>query len=300
MGVAIERSAARRARANRRRRAARDCAHRRKVLDLGNSGTAIRSDGSARGTSRSTASSRGTPRCGNGRWSESLRRCGAMGARITTRTAAGRRSPSAAAARLHGIDYALPMASAQVKSALLLAALSRQRHDDGPLAGPEPRPHRAHAAEHGRAARALSTARRRAHGLADRPGHAARLRSATCRRISARRHSSSSPVASARATGLLIENVGINPTRIGSARDPARDGRRDRAAQRALRRRRARCRSLGACKASSRGIAGAGRARAARDRRVPDLVHRRRGGERRQRSSAARRSCARRRPIESP
>ena len=115
------------------------------------------------------------------------------------RAAAGRRSRMGGGARLHGIDYALPMASAQVKSALLLAALRAERHDDGPLAGPEPRPHRAHAAEHGRAARPVDRWRG-AYGHAERTRQPTRLRSARSRPTSAPRPSSSSRAVSARAT----------------------------------------------------------------------------------------------------
>ena len=139
----------------------------------------------------------------------------AMGAQIETSD--GGRPPVAigGGAQLHGIDYELPMASAQVKSALLLAALSAERHDDGPLAGPEPRPHRAHAREHGRAARAERPTARGTRVVAGRSRHAARRARCACRRISARPRSSSSPAASRARDGLLIENVGINPTRTG-------------------------------------------------------------------------------------
>ena len=76
----------------------------------------------------------------------------AMGARIDTRRA-GRRCAFTAARRCAAIDYTMPMASAQVKSALLLAALyaegTHQRH----RAGADARSHRAHAARLRRAAR---------------------------------------------------------------------------------------------------------------------------------------------------
>ena len=49
-------------------------------------------------------------------------------------------------AALQGIDYALPMASAQVKSAVLLAALYAQGREQRHRAGADARSHRAHAA----------------------------------------------------------------------------------------------------------------------------------------------------------
>ena len=49
-------------------------------------------------------------------------------------------------AQLRGIEYRLPVASAQVKSCLLLAGLLADGADDRDRAAPDPRPHRAHAA----------------------------------------------------------------------------------------------------------------------------------------------------------
>ena len=46
---------------------------------------------------------------------------------------------------LHAIDYELPVASAQVKSAILLAGLYAEGRDDGARAGADARPHRADA-----------------------------------------------------------------------------------------------------------------------------------------------------------
>ena len=54
-----------------------------------------------------------------------------------------------AAERLHGIDYLLPVASAQVKSAILLAGLYAEGRHQGDRAGGQPRPHRAHAESFG-------------------------------------------------------------------------------------------------------------------------------------------------------
>jgi len=61
-----------------------------------------------------------------------------MGARVTTTE--GRAPLAFAPARLHGVDHALPVASAQVKSALILAALGAQ----GPSRIGEPAPSRDH------------------------------------------------------------------------------------------------------------------------------------------------------------
>jgi 3-phosphoshikimate 1-carboxyvinyltransferase len=124
MGVTIERSADGRVRID--GAGQRGLRAPRGVLDLGNSGTAIRLlMGLLAGQSFDSeltgdASLRQRPM---ERVAAPLR---LMGARITT--SSGGRPPVAIAggARLRGIDYALPMASAQVKSALLLAALNAE------------------------------------------------------------------------------------------------------------------------------------------------------------------------------
>ena len=75
------------------------------------------------------------------RIAEPLRR---MGARIDARE--GRFPPfTVHGGALQGIDYELPVASAQVKSCVLLAGLVTERHDRD-RAGRLPRPHRADAA----------------------------------------------------------------------------------------------------------------------------------------------------------
>ena len=53
-------------------------------------------------------------------------------------------------ARLHGIDYEMPVASAQVKSCLLLAGSAGRGRDHDPRAALDPRPHRADAGRNGR------------------------------------------------------------------------------------------------------------------------------------------------------
>ena len=104
------------------------------------------------------------------------------------------------------------MVSAQVKSALLLAALRASGTTTVALAGPEPRPHRAHAAEHGRAARPVDRWRR-AYGFAGRPGRPTRRSKI---RVPADFSSAAFFLVAGclgARDGLLIENVGINPTR---------------------------------------------------------------------------------------
>ena len=169
-----------------------------------------------------------------------------MGARITTSaggTAARHASP--AARTLRGIDYELPIASAQVKSALLLAALSANGHHDRALAGPEPRSHRTHA----RRAWACSSAwRKTARGISVTLNGPAALRGLdidvpadfSLRGILSRRR------LSRRTRRLADQERRHQSDATGLLDDPARDGRGDRAAQRAQRRRRARRGLVGA------------------------------------------------------
>src|ERR1700676_951925 len=132
----------------------------------------------------------------------------AMGARIDTD---GGRPPVRihGGAALHGIDYALPMASAQVKSALLLATL----YAKGTTSVTEPAPTRDHTERmlHGFGVQIASEAGRvslaggqRLYGCEiDLPGDfssAAFFIVAGC--LAARQ-------------GLTIRNVGVNPTRTG-------------------------------------------------------------------------------------
>jgi 3-phosphoshikimate 1-carboxyvinyltransferase len=184
-----------------------------KMLDLGNSGTAIRLlmgllagqafDSQLTGD----ASLRQRPM---ERVAAPLR---LMGARITT--SAGGRPPVTVGggARLRGIDYELPMASAQVKSALLLAALAAE----GTTTVHSPGPSRDHTERMFASMGVqldLSTAGE---------GHTVALRGpARLRALDVRVPADFSSAAffivagclGAR-DGLLIENVGINPTRTG-------------------------------------------------------------------------------------
>jgi 3-phosphoshikimate 1-carboxyvinyltransferase len=183
------------------------------MLDLGNSGTAIRLLmgllAGQRFDTRLTgdASLRQRPM---ERVAAPLRQ---MGARIET--GAGGRPPVAirGGARLHGIDYTLPMASAQVKSALLLAGLSAE----GTTTVHSPGPSRDHTE------RMLQSMGARLEEQPAGAGHTVALRGPVKLRggeVLVPGDFSSAAffiVAGCLAAhdGLVIENVGINPTRIG-------------------------------------------------------------------------------------
>jgi 3-phosphoshikimate 1-carboxyvinyltransferase len=184
-----------------------------KTLDLGNSGTAIRLlmgllagqpfDSELTGD----ASLRQRPM---ERVAAPLR---LMGARITT-SAAGRPPVLiSGGARLRGIHYDLPMASAQVKSALLLAALSAH----GTTTVHSPGPSRDHTE------RMLQSMGATLGLSADGAGHSVTLRGpASLRGFEVRVPADFSSAAFfvvagclGAKDGLLIANVGINPTRTG-------------------------------------------------------------------------------------
>jgi 3-phosphoshikimate 1-carboxyvinyltransferase len=131
-----------------------------------------------------------------------------MGAQIETREG---RPPVVihGGAPLHGIDYVLPVASAQVKSAILLAALSAA----GTTRVTEPAPTRDHTERmlggfgvqverSGSSASLVGGQRLRAHALAV-PGD---MSSAAFFLVAG---------ALASVDGLTVRNVGINPTRTG-------------------------------------------------------------------------------------
>jgi 3-phosphoshikimate 1-carboxyvinyltransferase len=178
------------------------------VLDMGNAGTAIRlSMGLLAGqrfesTLTGDASLRSRPM---ERVAAPLRQ---MGARIETTDG---RPPVTLrpAARLTGIDYTLPMASAQVKSAILLAGL----YAEGRTSVTEPAPTRDHTermlrgfgvAVHSAGPRASLTGGQKLSGMRlEVPGDissAAFFLVAGCL---------------AGSDGFVVENVGINPTRTG-------------------------------------------------------------------------------------
>jgi 3-phosphoshikimate 1-carboxyvinyltransferase len=185
----------------------------RAVLDLGNSGTAIRllmgllAGQPFDSTLTGDASLRQRPM---ERVAAPLRQ---MGARIET--SAGGRPPLSirGGARLHGIDYDLPMASAQVKSALLLAALFAE----GVTTVRSPGPSRDHTE------RMLESRGVPLNRTSDGMRHTVALAGpATVRGgevlVPADFSSAAFFVVAgclAARDGLLIENVGINPTRIG-------------------------------------------------------------------------------------
>jgi 3-phosphoshikimate 1-carboxyvinyltransferase len=184
-----------------------------KTLDLGNSGTAMRLlmgllagqpfDSELTGD----ASLRQRPM---ERVAAPLRE---MGARIET--GAGGKPPVKihGGARLHGIDYALPMASAQVKSALLLAALESR----GTTTVRSPGPSRDHTE------RMLETMGAKLELSAQGHGHTVKIEGpVTLRGGEIRVPADFSSAAFflvagclGAADGLTIENVGVNPTRIG-------------------------------------------------------------------------------------
>ncbi len=68
----------------------------------------------------------------------------AMGATVLTTD--GKPPLTIEGGRLRGLVHDLPVASAQVKTAVLLAGLQAEGDDDRPRAGSEPRPHGADAA----------------------------------------------------------------------------------------------------------------------------------------------------------
>jgi 3-phosphoshikimate 1-carboxyvinyltransferase len=184
-----------------------------KILDLGNSGTAIRLlmgllagqpfDSNLTGD----ASLQQRPM---ERVAAPLRQ---MGAQIAT--ANGGRPPVAirGGARLRGIDYRLPMASAQVKSALLLAALFA----DGETTVHSPGPSRDHTE---RMLESMGVKVTRADEGAGHRVTVAGPATLRAREVLVPGDFSSAAffiVAACLAAhdGLLIENVGINPTRTG-------------------------------------------------------------------------------------
>jgi 3-phosphoshikimate 1-carboxyvinyltransferase len=184
-----------------------------KILDLGNSGTGIRllmgllagQPFDSKLTGDASLQKRPMERV-----AAPLRQ---MGARIAT--ADGGRPPVVVGggARLRGIDYQLPMASAQVKSALLLAAL----YADGATTVRSPGPSRDHTE------RMLESMGVRVARTTEGSGHTVTVTGPAtlhAREVLVPADFSSAAffiVAGCLAArdGLLIENVGINPTRTG-------------------------------------------------------------------------------------
>ncbi len=182
------------------------------VLDMGNAGTAIRlSMGLLAGQQfdSTLVGDASLDAAADGARGHAAAR---MGAQITPRRV-GRRSI------LHGARRAarrstmrLPVASAQVKSALLLAGLDGPRPHPGDRAGADARSHRAHVREPWRS-RSSVTAHGQPRGRAAPAGT----------RIAVPGDFSSAAFfivagALARTHGLTLRNVGVNPTRTGCCR----------------------------------------------------------------------------------
>jgi 3-phosphoshikimate 1-carboxyvinyltransferase len=184
-----------------------------KTLDLGNSGTGIRllmGLLAGQGFTTKLTGDASLQKRPMERVAGPLRQ---MGARIETST--GGRPPVTiqGGARLRGIDYALPMASAQVKSALLLAGLFA----DGPTTVRSPGPSRDHTE------RMLESMGVRLQRTSEGEAHTVTLVGPVTLRggdvlVPGDFSSAAFFIVAgclAAADGLLIENVGINPTRIG-------------------------------------------------------------------------------------
>ncbi len=185
----------------------------KRMLDLGNSGTGIRlmmgllAGQSFDSTLTGDASLRQRPM---ERVAAPLRQMGAI-----ISTAEGGRPPVSikGGAHLRGIEYELPMASAQVKSALLLAALFAS----GTTTVRSPGPSRDHTE------RMLESMGLRLGRTSEGPGHTVALAGpATLRAGEVLVPGDFSSAAFyivagclAAPDGLVIENVGINPTRTG-------------------------------------------------------------------------------------
>jgi len=184
-----------------------------KTLDLGNSGTGIRLLMGLLAGQRFDSTLTGDASLQKRPMERVAAPLRQMGARIAT--AGGGRPPVVVGggAQLHGIEYQLPMASAQVKSALLLAAL----YAHGTTTVHSPGPSRDHTE---RMLESMGVKLARAtEGL----GHTVTVTGpATLRAREVLVPADFSSAAFflvagclAARDGLLIENVGINPTRIG-------------------------------------------------------------------------------------
>jgi 3-phosphoshikimate 1-carboxyvinyltransferase len=184
-----------------------------RTLDLGNSGTGIRllmgllSTQAFDSELTGDASLRQRPM---ERVAAPLRQMGAV-----IETSAGGKPPVKirGGARLAGIDYRLPMASAQVKSALLLAALGSQ----GTTTVHSPGPSRDHTERMLESMGVSVTQAEQGEGHSVSLAGPARLRGLDLRVPADFSSAAFFLVAGCLAAreGLLIENVGINPTRTG-------------------------------------------------------------------------------------
>ena len=125
---------------------------------------------------------------------------------------------------LEAIEYQLPVASAQVKSAILLAGLGARGRTTVHRAGADARPHRADAGRRRRARHRRTAARSRSRAA----------RRCACPRCYVPGDiSSAAPflVAAALLPGsqLTVHDIGLNPRRTGPARRARADGRARRA-----------------------------------------------------------------------
>ena len=247
-------------------------------------GRGVRADGRRVALAAADGADRGAAR---GAWGPAWRR-------PTGTCRCGSRGGSCAA-----IDYVLPVASAQVKSAILLAGLFADGRDDGRRARADPRPHRAHARRGGRerapsVRRASTVEPRRAARRSARSR--CRATSRPPRRSSSRRRSSRAP--SSTSTGststragpgcsTILERMGaritsLQPARRSAASRPATsrctpralvgdDGRR----RRRCRSRSTSCRSFALAAACARGesvLRGAAELRAKETDRIEATV----------------------------
>ena len=135
---------------------------------------------------------------------------------------------------LRGIDYTMPMASAQVKSAMLLAGLYGRGAHARHRAGADARSHRAHA-------RAPSASQVQREGATRQPRGRADAAAAPHVEVPADFSSAAFFLVAgclAARDGLLLRNVGVNPTRTGLLQMLQLMGARDRVQPHARRRRR--------------------------------------------------------------
>jgi len=180
----------------------------RTVLDMGNAGTAIRLSMGLLAGQRFESVLTGDESLRSRPMERVARPLREMGADILTTDG---KPPVTVrpAARLQGIDYALPMASAQVKSAILLAGL----YAEGQTVVTEPAPTRDHTE------RML-----RGFGLAVQ-SNGPRIQLAGGQRLQGTRVAVPGDISSAAfflvagclagKDGYVVENVGVNPTRTG-------------------------------------------------------------------------------------
>ena len=145
-----------------------------------------------------------------------------MGAGMEARD--GRFTPlTVRGAELQGIEYALPVASAQVKSCVLIAGMLATGSTTVTESRAEPRPHRAHPAPLARAVRA-----RRPDGSPSPRSTSWSWTRSWCPATRPRRRSWSPPPAWCPDSRVVISDVGLNWTRTGLLPDRPAHGRGDR------------------------------------------------------------------------